>query len=210
MGGHLESKAAQLADIDRAAMSYAEDDRSRAWLAVLHAARDNWDARCFDSTLPPTWVGIDERAGRVAPGNKAMSWRREKGMRGIFPLILESAPFLAGLNLDRPPHRQRAADVILHELIHVALFEEGHHEHWHGPLFVAECDHVGALLGLPEVPPEDADFWPKAVRPDGFYEDALPPDWRRGVEAQRRRMAARRALRSRPGAVSTSVNDTEG
>lgn len=56
--------------------------------------------------------------------------------------------------------------VMLHEAIHLRLdmdgIDEGHEgtvPH-HGPIFTAECNRIGAILGLEEVEIEDSWAWP--------------------------------------------------
>ena len=71
-----------------------------------------------------------------------------------------------------------ANDVLLHEMIHVWQAETGNSEpgyQGHGPKFAAECNRIGAILGLPPVGvkgrgglPSCAQ-WPLNVRPAGYY-----------------------------------------
>lgn len=77
-------------------------------------------------------------------------------------------------------------DVLLHEMIHQYHFEiTGKTEDsykGHGPAFAAECNRIGALLGLPEVRPAKARGkhkalpscanWPHNVRPADYYAGA--------------------------------------
>lgn len=58
--------------------------------------------------------------------------------------------------------------VLLHEMIHLLLDRAGvdEYEHgpvaWHGPKFAAECNRIGALLGLPHYDVDDVWAWPDA------------------------------------------------
>jgi hypothetical protein len=92
-----------------------------------------------------------------------------------------------------------ARDVLLHEMIHAwqsevaDVHEKGYRGH--GPKFAAECNRIGALLGLPPVGVKgrrglpDCIYWPLCVRPDGYYPDPYRPP--------RRKMRSRRA--GKPG-----------
>lgn len=186
----MESEHPSLALIDQWSCERIDDPRLRAWLTLLHGERDRLLVTCFDATLTAPRVSVDTH-GRISDGSLAMSWPGDAKLWSGSACILFCPAFLGRLSIDRPPHRQRAADVLLHELIHVALFAAGHRDHWHGPLFVTECNRVGAIRGLAMVSADDAEFWPAVVRSDGFYEDALPSDWRSRAEEQRRRMAVR-------------------
>jgi hypothetical protein len=82
-------------------------------------------------------------------------------------------------------------DVLLHETIHqyhnevTGKTEDSYHGH--GPAFAAECNRIGAILGLPEVRPvkrrgkgkhlPSCAYWPLNVRPRDYYRGAfVPPD----------------------------------
>lgn len=59
---------------------------------------------------------------------------------------------------------------LLHELVHAAVepyvgeteYTDGRVP-YHGPVFVSECNRVGALLGLPPVDPDDGCIWPMVL-----------------------------------------------
>src|SRR3972149_3163253 len=83
----------------------------------------------------------------------------------IAPSVIE-----AGTNL--------SLDALLHEMIHVWQSETDNREDGyagHGPKFAAECNRIGAMLGLPEVGVKGRDGkpdcaqWPLTVRPEGYY-----------------------------------------
>lgn len=74
-----------------------------------------------------------------------------------------------------------AADVLLHEMVHVWQAETDNREPGyagHGPKFAAKCNEIGKALGLPEVGVKgrkgmpDCAGWPINVRPEGYYGDA--------------------------------------
>lgn len=80
-------------------------------------------------------------------------------------------------------------DVLLHEMVHAFAqeisgdLETGYRGH--GPAFAAECNRIGALLGLPAVGVKGRDglpdcaHWPLNVRPDGYYPEPYTPPTRR-------------------------------
>lgn len=70
------------------------------------------------------------------------------------------------LSTQRHPFSWRAT--LVHEMIHMAvpLTDADHH----GPLFLAEANRVGALLGLEECDITDAWYWPR------HHEAATPLD----------------------------------
>lgn len=104
-----------------------------------------------------------------------------------------------------------AADVLLHEMIHVWQYEIlGDHESGykgHGPRFAEKCNHIGDRLGLAPVGVKgrrglpDCARWPLCVRPEGFY----PPD----PDEERRKAAAdkRRAEKAASGGESDDAGD---
>ena len=59
-----------------------------------------------------------------------------------------------------------AADLILHEQVHVFTWAEGTS---HGPSFASKCSEIGATLGLPPVTPATCRTWPVSLRAPGFY-----------------------------------------
>lgn len=79
-------------------------------------------------------------------------------------------------------------DVLLHEAIHQWQHEVSRNPeesyHGHGPGFTAQCNRIGADLGLPQVVtknrkgsklPRSAQ-WPHNVRPPGYYLGAYDPE----------------------------------
>ena len=94
-----------------------------------------------------------------------------------------------------------AADVLLHEMIHAWQSEIAHVREsgyrGHGPMFAAECNRIGKLLGLPPVGVKgrgglpDCAYWPLCVRPEGYY----PHPYR----LPRRKMRSKRAGVNKPG-----------
>lgn len=67
---------------------------------------------------------------------------------------------------EQPPGRWRGT--LLHEMIHLFLdslgvdeFEAGEVPD-HGPRFTAECNRIGALLGIPEYCDASSWYWPHA------------------------------------------------
>lgn len=72
-------------------------------------------------------------------------------------------------------------DVLLHEMVHVWRNAEDPHDRekgyrGHGPKFAAECNRIGAMMGLPTVEARgdrkgvpDCSTWPVCVRPAGYY-----------------------------------------
>jgi len=73
-------------------------------------------------------------------------------------------------------------DVLLHEMIHAWQHEIDHDlergYRGHGPGFAAQCNRIGAVLGLPPVGVKgrkglpDCASWPLNVRPAGYYPNA--------------------------------------
>jgi hypothetical protein len=102
-----------------------------------------------------------------------------------------------------------ALDTLLHEMIHVWQTETDNHEPGyagHGPKFAAECNRIGALLGLPEVGVKGRDGkpdcaqWPLNVRPEGFYGDA--PRAGKAVAAATKTRAPRAARKAKAAPVA--------
>lgn len=66
--------------------------------------------------------------------------------------------------------------VLLHEMVHLHLDQRGVDEWdsgevaYHGPRFTAECNRIGALLGLPEYGDEASWYWPHAHLEGGLDE----------------------------------------
>lgn len=87
-----------------------------------------------------------------------------------------------------------ALDVLLHEMVHAWQYEIAGiadieiSYRGHGPRFAAECNRIGALLGLPEVGVKgrkglpDCAQWPFNVRPDGYYPEPYKRPTRRPKE----------------------------
>lgn len=55
-------------------------------------------------------------------------------------------------------HRMTWRSTLLHEMCHMAVPE--HENDHHGPLFTAECNRVGSLIGLDECDISDSWCWP--------------------------------------------------
>jgi hypothetical protein len=80
-----------------------------------------------------------------------------------------------------------AKDIVLHEMVHAWQYEIAKIEdvemsyRGHGPRFAAECNRIGAQLGLPPVGVKgrrglpDCAHWPFNVRPDGYYPEPYQP-----------------------------------
>ncbi len=66
----------------------------------------------------------------------------------------------------RHPGGWRAS--LVHEMVHVAIAEEENDDH--GPLFTAECNRVGAILGVEPCEVWDSWNWPS------HHEDVEPAD----------------------------------
>jgi hypothetical protein len=65
--------------------------------------------------------------------------------------------------------RLHVRDVLLHELVHLAVMLRNPGDRQHDALFLAEANRVGRAIGLRPAAPSDLLSWPHTVRPDGFY-----------------------------------------
>jgi hypothetical protein len=151
----------------------------------LYAAFAEYDARFFSGKLGSPLVLITQAQSTRTHGDYVP--------RDI--LGLESRIRIAPAAVRRG--ERFALDVLLHEMIHAWQhelardLETGYRGH--GPAFAAECNRIGAQLGLPPVGVKgrgglpDCAHWPMCVRPEGYY----PGLYRKPT---RGRVAGRRAF----------------
>jgi hypothetical protein len=146
--------------------------------------RDYWDGRLvkphiliLEPSRPARWGDHSPISGW---GSKNQIRLRPSLIRGDHPRVRAGAQFAAGRAL-------LFDDLLLHESVHqyhdetTGLTEASYRGH--GPAFAAECNRIGALLGLPPVRPAKARgknkhlpscaHWPFNVRPAGYYQGAL-------------------------------------
>lgn len=98
-------------------------------------------------------------------------------------------------------HRMTWRGTLLHEMIHIAVPE--HENDFHGPLFTAECNRVGVLIGLEPVDVHDAWNWPahhldhEEDDPNILdEEEQCPHEEPRSKSASRRKRAVKARARS--------------
>jgi len=134
-------------------------------VSLYNAARI-FNAEFFDGSLLPCAVEV------TTPGSqRALADYRSKTVEGIESHIrISPRAVRKGLRY--------ALDVLLHELLHAYCYEViGNVEPkwgYHGPIWAAQCNRVGRLMGLGEVFVKgrggpNAAQWPICVRPQGFY-----------------------------------------
>lgn len=144
-----------------ASVQTAGIDQSKAIYAL--AARFNQDFFSGQLTL------MVEITAPASP--RAMATHQPRTPEGV-ECVIRIAPSVvdAGENL--------MADVLLHEMIHVWQATTDNREPGyagHGPKFAAECNRIGALLGLPPVGVKGRDGlpdcaqWPLNVRAGSYY-----------------------------------------
>ncbi len=113
-----------------------------------------------------------------------------------------------------------AMDVLLHEMIHAWQQEiDGDGEdsyRGHGPKFAAECNRIGAKLGLAEVGVKgrdgrpDSAHWPMCVRPAGYYpEPYIVPTRKPNAEPSGDEESAPKTGRDRVGEIKRLLAELE-
>lgn len=153
---------------------------------ALYVAARKLNADHFGGCLTAILVEI------TAPGSpRALATHEPRTPEGV-DCVIRIAPSVveAGDRL--------AQDVLLHEMIHVWQAETDNREPGyagHGPKFAAQCNLIGATLGLAPVGVKgrgglpDCAQWPLNVRPEGYYGEA--------VRATKAVAAARKAPKAR-------------
>lgn len=197
----IESNDAYLmARAPHATMSSHVADHGDAQARELYQAARELDALHFGGALGPVFLEI------AAPASPtALATHQPRTPEGV-ACVVRIAPSVvdAGMAL--------AKDALLHEMIHVWQAMTGNREPGyagHGPKFAAECNRIGALLGLPEVGVKgrgglpDCAQWPLNVRPEGYYGEAP-----RATKAVARATKAR-AARQRPKSLGTHPSDAK-
>jgi len=133
----------------------------------LYEAARQFNAEYFGGALLPCAVEV------TTPGSqRALADYRPKTVEGIESHIRIS-----------PRAVRRGVcftlDVLLHELMHAFCYEviNDIEPKWgyHGPIWTAQCNKVGRMLGLREVfvrgrGGPNAAQWPLSVRPEGYYD----------------------------------------
>lgn len=133
---------------------------------ALYAAAREYNALFFGGALLPSFVEITP-AGSL----RALADYRPRSMEGV-----ESHVRVGHKALKKGG--RFVLDCLLHELVHAYQheiledLEPGYRGH--GPKFTAECNRIGALLGLPPVYTKgrggpNCATWPMCVRPAGYY-----------------------------------------
>lgn len=143
----------------------------------LYAAFQAFNTRFFAGKLAPPLVLITQPSSSRTLGDYIA--RDEHGLESrirIAPAVVKRGELFA-------------LDVLLHEMVHACMAElEGAEEHGyrgHGPRFAAQCNRIGAELGLPPVGVKkrgglpDCAHWPLNVRPEGYYPEPYEPPSRR-------------------------------
>jgi hypothetical protein len=151
----------------------------------IYAGFAEYNARFFDGKLDSPMLQITQ----------AQSLRTHGDYVPVDVLGLESRIRIAPATVRRG--ELFMLDVLLHEMIHAWQHEVAHDlelgYRGHGPRFAAECNRIGAQLGLPPVGVKgrgglpDCAHWPMCVRPEGYY----PGLYRKPT---RNRVAGRRAF----------------
>lgn len=132
---------------------------------ALYAAVVKYNAEYFGGALLPCFVEL------TTPGSlRALADYRPRTHEGVESHIRIGGNAASSIAL--------AKDALLHEMVHAYMheiaedLEPGYKGH--GPKFTAECNRIGALMGLPKVftkgrgGPNSAQ-WPLCVRPAGYY-----------------------------------------
>lgn len=170
------------------------------WLELLYRCWSVSDERYFSGGLGPTWIGILDlrrRAsydafGEYVPPREVIdfvNWvpKTSTSSRPTGSKILIDTRMLRAISKCAKLEQERFVfDILLHEMVHQALFEreqldgEPGYPHDHGPRFAAECDRAGRLVGLPETTVEIAYRWPRHVRPESYYPEVMRMLWPNG------------------------------
>jgi hypothetical protein len=170
---------------------------------ALYTLANTFNLEYFAGTLTALLVEI------TAPASpRALATHEPRTREGV-DCVIRIAP---GVVAEGP---KTAADVLLHEMIHVWQTETGNREpgyQGHGPKFAAKCNEIGAKLGLPPVAAKgrgptgqrmpDCAQWPLNVRPAGYYGQSGPV-----AKAQTR--AARKGEGGEGGSARTKKTKVE-
>jgi hypothetical protein len=160
--------APELSTSDRVARALrdAVDDGGAPIVRMLYAYYCAFNALFFLNALPDCTILLSPPSSPRALGDHCAT--DEHGLK----YRVRIAPSLARRG------ELWIADVLLHELVHVACAKAGEDEpgyKGHGPKFAARCNAIGAIIGLAPVGvlgrgglPNCAQ-WPTNVRPAGYY-----------------------------------------
>lgn len=177
----------------------------RQFLGRLYERWHAFNQRWFEGTLTVPYLTFGTprvpralgTCARLADwGGRLQICLRASLVDGSHPLLLPDDDFLPG-------RLRFLDDTLLHEMIHQWQFEvAGDAEpgyKGHGPGFAAECNRIGAQLGLPLVRPAkqrgphamrpSCAQWPLNVRPTEHYQGALA--WQITGELVERHLPAR-------------------
>lgn len=166
---------------------------------ALYTTAAEYNAAHFGGLLTAIMVEI------TTPGSpRALATHEPKTPEGV-DCVIRIAPSVVAAG------DKLAFDVLLHEMIHVWQTETDNREPGyagHGPKFAAECNRIGAALGLAPVGVKGRDGlpdcaqWPLNVRPEGYYGESP-----RATKAVKAATKARAPKSPRPAVAPVSKVD---